>query len=144
MLAGRVWFNGMGAYALAAPAPDRTFDWTTDASPLVRLPVHETLTHLMLIALPLGFLLAWLPRSNRVGKAILVGWCILVALLGAGYLVAAVLYWQKVSFGDLPYAESLRIVIPAVTAIALGMQSIFSGFLLAILNLPRRDTRPSS
>ena len=69
---------------------------------------------------------------------------ILVALLGAGYLVAAVLFWQNVSFGDLPYAESLRIVIPAVTAIALGMQSIFGGFLLAILNLPRRDTRPSS
>jgi glycosyltransferase involved in cell wall biosynthesis len=69
---------------------------------------------------------------------------ILLALLGAGYLVAAVLYWQNVSFGDLPYAESLRIVIPAVTAIALGMQSIFGGFLLAILNLPRRDSRSSS
>ena len=69
---------------------------------------------------------------------------IFLALLGAGYLVAAVLFWQNVSFGDLPYAESLRIVIPAVTAIALGMQSIFGGFLLAILNLTRRDARPSS
>jgi hypothetical protein len=69
---------------------------------------------------------------------------ILVALLGAGYLVAAVLYWQNVSFGDLPYAESLRVVIPAVTAIALGMQLIFGGFLLAILNLPRRDTHSLS
>ena len=66
---------------------------------------------------------------------------ILLSLLGLGYLVAAVLYWQGRGFGDLPYAESLRIVIPAVTAIALGMQSIFGGFLLAILNLPRRDTR---
>jgi glycosyltransferase involved in cell wall biosynthesis len=69
---------------------------------------------------------------------------ILLAMLGAGYLVAAVLYWQNVSFGDLPYAESLRIVIPAVTAIALGIQSIFGGFLLAILNLPRRNNRSSS
>jgi hypothetical protein len=64
---------------------------------------------------------------------------LLLSLLGLGYLVAAVMYWQGASFGDLPYSESLRIVIPAVTAIALGMQSIFGGFLLAILNLPRRD-----
>jgi len=51
------------------------------------------------------------------------------------------MYWQDVSFGDLPYSESLRIVIPAVTAIALGMQSVFGGFLLAILNLPRRECK---
>jgi len=66
---------------------------------------------------------------------------LLLSLLGLGYLVSAVMYWQDVSFGDLPYSESLRIVIPAVTAIALGMQSIFGGFLLAILNLPRREIR---
>ena len=66
---------------------------------------------------------------------------VLLSLLGLGYLVAAVKYWQDVSFGDLPYSESLRIVIPAVTAIALGIQSIFGGFLLAILKLPRRENR---
>ena len=66
---------------------------------------------------------------------------IFLFLLGIGYLVAAVMYWQDVSFGDLPYSESLRIVIPAVTAIALGMQSVFGGFLLAILNLPRRECK---
>jgi hypothetical protein len=36
----------------------------------------------------------------------------------------------------LSYPDSLRVVIPAVTAITLGVQSIFSGFVLAIFTLP--------
>lgn len=75
-------------------------------------------------------------RSQPVEMGI--GGGLILSLLGMGYLVAAVLYWKEVSFGDLPYAESLRIVIPAITAIALGIQSIFSGFVLAMLNLPRK------
>lgn len=87
MLAGRVWFNGVGAYALAAPAEDRTIDLTD--SWLVHPLVHESLTHLMMIALPLGFVLAWCGRTNRIGQAILIGWCITVALLTSNWLYAA-------------------------------------------------------
>lgn len=77
-------------------------------------------------------------RSQPVEMGI--GGGLVLSLLGLGYLIAAVLYWKEVSFGDLPYGESLRIVIPAITAIALGMQSVFSGFVLAMLNLPRKHT----
>jgi hypothetical protein len=89
--------------------------------------------------LPSDKRITFILNSNTVEIGIVGG--LLLSLLGLGYLVAAVIYWQGVSFGDLPYAESLRIVIPAVTALALGMQSVFGGFLLAILNLPRRETR---
>ena len=65
---------------------------------------------------------------------------VLLFMLGLGYLAYAVFYWHDASFGDLPYSESLRIVIPAVTAIALGLQSVFCGFLLAILNLPHKQS----
>ena len=88
MLGGRVWFNGLGAYALAAPVQDRTINWTTSNSWLVRTPVHEMLTHWMVFALPLGFLLAWLPRTSQVGKLVLFGWCGAVALLGSHWLYA--------------------------------------------------------
>ena len=88
MLGGRVWFNGIGAYALAAPVEDRSIDWTTQAW-FVNPLVHETLTHAMVIALPLGFVLAWLRRTNRIGQAILIGWCILVAMLGSHWLYAS-------------------------------------------------------
>ncbi len=90
MLGGRVWFNGIGAYALAAPVEDRSIDWTTQAW-FVNPLVHEMLTHAMVIALPLGFALAWLRRTNRIGQAILIGWCIVVALLGSHWLYASAL-----------------------------------------------------
>lgn len=90
MLGGRVWFNGIGAYALAAPVEDRAIDWTTQAWFLNPL-VHETLTHALVFALPLGLALAWLPRSHRIGQAILISWCLVVALLGSHWLYAAAL-----------------------------------------------------
>ena len=80
--------GGLGAYALAAPVQDRTINWTTSASWLVRTPIHEALTHLMLLALPLGLFLAWLPRTSQAGKFMLVGWCLAVALLGSHWLYA--------------------------------------------------------
>jgi hypothetical protein len=89
MLAGRIWFNGIGAYAVAAPVEDRTIDWTTSESLFIQASVHETLTHLMVIALPLGFVLAWIGKTNRIGQAILILWCIVVALLGSHWLYAS-------------------------------------------------------
>jgi hypothetical protein len=88
MLGGRVWFNGLGAYALAAPVEDRTINWTGPNSLLVQVSIHEGLTHLMMIALPLGLVLAWLPKSSQVGKLILVGWCIAIGMLGSHWFYA--------------------------------------------------------
>jgi hypothetical protein len=84
MLGGRVWFNGLGAYALAAPAPDRTIDWT--GTMLSSANVHESLTHLMVLALPVGLWLAWMERPHRIGRIILLLWCSAVALLGSHWL----------------------------------------------------------
>jgi hypothetical protein len=54
---------------------------------------------------------------------------------GLGYLAAAVLAWRSVGFGHLSYPESLRLVIPSVTCMTLGVQIIFSSFFLSILEL---------
>ena len=66
-----------------------------------------------------------------------IGLGLFALLVGLGYLTGAILLWQKVGFGELSYPDSLRIVIPAVTAIALGVQFVFSGFALAVLDLSR-------
>lgn len=90
MLGGRVWFNGTGAFALAAPWQDRTF------GPLVRdlfvnhQSIYQILTHLMVLALPTSLVLAWLPGTSRIGKAILIAWCAVVALVGSHWLYAAI------------------------------------------------------
>jgi hypothetical protein len=54
---------------------------------------------------------------------------------GLGFLAAAIVAWRAVGFGHLSYPQSLRLVIPAVTCMTLGVQTIFSSFFLSILEL---------
>jgi hypothetical protein len=61
-----------------------------------------------------------------------------LALIGLGYLLYQVELWRRAGFGDLSYPESLRLVVPAVIAFALGAQLVFAGFTLAVLNLSRQ------
>ena len=86
MLAGTIWWNGLGSYALLAPVEDRTFAFgevdTFFASPLV----YDSLTHLLVIALPIGMLLAWLRPRSWIGPAIVFAWCAIVAILGSHWL----------------------------------------------------------
>ena len=85
-----------------------------------------------------------LPHSWRVGffesiftleRGIWAG--ALIALAGSAQLVHAFLIWRAAGFGALPTAETLRLVIPASTGIACGVQLIFASFLISILRLPR-------
>jgi len=61
--------------------------------------------------------------------------CVGGGLATLGWEIAA---WQRRDFGALSYPDSLRVVIPAVTSITLGIQIIFSSFFLSILGLRRR------
>ena len=62
---------------------------------------------------------------------------LIFALFGFIQLVHALLIWRAARFGALPTAEMLRLVIPASTSIACGVQIIFASFLISILRLPR-------
>jgi hypothetical protein len=63
---------------------------------------------------------------------------IAVLLVGAGFLVSSLTQWSDTGFGALPYASSLRKVIPAVTLIVAGFQIILASFFMSILGLARR------
>ena len=58
---------------------------------------------------------------------------------GVAALAQAILWWREAQFGPLPYSETLRLVIPAVTAITVGAQVIFASFLLSMLGIVRRS-----
>ena len=68
-----------------------------------------------------------------------IGIGIMLLLGGFTYIFLAFLEWKSLGFGPLSYPDSLRIVIPSVTALALGIQSIFSGFALAILRMSHKS-----
>jgi hypothetical protein len=75
-----------------------------------------------------------LERAVAVGAA-----CTVAGLLGLAW---AVVLWGRASFGELDYAWMMRLVVPSVTVLAVGVQTVFTGFLLGILDLKLAKDRP--
>ncbi|MDA0576674.1 MAG: glycosyltransferase family 2 protein [Verrucomicrobia bacterium] len=69
-------------------------------------------------------------------RGILLG--LLACLVGGGLLLWAVNLWRLADFGRLDYALTMRWVIPGATLVALGFQTVLSGFFVSILGMKRR------
>jgi glycosyltransferase involved in cell wall biosynthesis len=82
------------------------------------------------------------PSFNRffdyvnLEKGIILG--VVATVVGMGLLLAAVNMWRVAGFGPLDYAQTMRWVIPGATCVALGFQTILSGFFVSILGMQRR------
>jgi hypothetical protein len=63
---------------------------------------------------------------------------ILLLLGGLGVSIFAVEIWGRSEFGALDPTVSMRIVLPGVTALILGLQIIFSSFFFSVLELSRQ------
>ena len=63
---------------------------------------------------------------------------VVAMLVGLGLLIAAVLQWRAVGYGQLDYARTMRYVIPGSTLTALGFQTFLSSFFISLLAMARR------
>jgi hypothetical protein len=61
----------------------------------------------------------------------------LLVALGIGGSIFAVSGWAKQSFGALDTGHMLRIVMPSVFSLTLGVQIVCSSFFMSILGLRR-------
>ena len=69
-------------------------------------------------------------------KGLIVGAALIIT--GLVCSVYSVLTWKHSSFGALDPARTLRIIIPAITALIIGVQIVFSSLFLSVLGLRRR------
>ena len=69
-------------------------------------------------------------------KGLIVGAALIIT--GVVCSVYSVLTWKHSSFGALDPARTLRIIIPAITALIIGVQVVFSSLFLSVLGLRRR------
>lgn len=72
-------------------------------------------------------------------KGLLAG--VVAILAGGALLVASVLQWRAVNYGGLDYSVTMRRVIPGVTLVAIGFQTLLSSFFLSVLGM-QRPSRP--
>jgi glycosyltransferase involved in cell wall biosynthesis len=86
-----------------------------------------------------------LPRDPRINRAfryltleagLIAG--VLLTLAGLGGSILAVSEWGKANFGALDPSHMLRLILPSVFSLMLGVEVICSSFFLSILRLKRR------
>ena len=75
-------------------------------------------------------------RYASLETGILLGALLIAA--GLAISVYAVGLWGLLHFGPLDYSRTMRLVIPAVLFLILGVQTIFASFFLSVLGLRRK------
>jgi len=58
--------------------------------------------------------------------------------VGAGTWIFGLRYWQSHSFGHLDPDVTLRIVIPGLVSLTLGIEIVLSSFFVSVLGMSRR------
>jgi hypothetical protein len=72
-----------------------------------------------------------------VEKCIL--WGLALAILGISLVVLSVLFWKREEFGNLNPERFMRVTIPAVGCLIVGVQVMFAGFFMDILRIEKKD-----
>jgi hypothetical protein len=76
------------------------------------------------------------PRFVSLETGVIGG--LLLIVIGAVWLVVAVLGWRRAGFGQLDPRVTMRQVIPAGALLTFGVQTIFASFFLSIMGLKRK------
>jgi len=63
-------------------------------------------------------------------------------LVGTALFVHAWALWRQAGYGELPYGDNLRRLIPAATLLVVGIQTIFSSFFMSVLGLKTGSRNP--
>ncbi len=87
----------------------------------------------------------FLPKKDALSKAfdlislesgLILG--LLIFFVGLAGTFFSLNIWEESNFGQLEYSKILRIVIPSVVAIIVGLQTVFSSFFLSVLTVNKK------
>ena len=138
---------GLVGYAVALPAVE-AFGVTFDAHTLLFASAAVTCGYQAVLFAVFtkifGVFEGLLPadlRLERWGQRITLetGLIVGVAASVVGILLMALALneWRTEDFGELDYASTMRLVVPGVTSLTLGFQTILSSFFISVLALRR-------
>lgn len=141
-------FGALG-FALALPGTVAWGGWSLDAHTLLVSSLAAVLGYqaiwFSVIAKSIAIASGVLPADQRMERfhrwatlerGVVFG--VVCTLLGSALVLAAVWQWAERGYGELPYALGMRLVIPGMTLMTMGTQTVFSSFLVSLIGLRRR------
>jgi len=144
-----VFALGLGVLAWLLPAPRTighvTFDYNTllfGATAIlagfqsINFAVFSRIFATTEGLLPEDALLQRLYRYVNLEVGLIVGGALILG--GAGMWIFGLSYWESRHFGPLDPEKTLRIVIPGLVSLTLGIQIILSSFFLSLLGMGRK------
>lgn len=92
-------------------------------------------------AVEAGFLPAKDSLEKIIGKfsvemGLIIG--LIIFLAGLGGTFYSLYLWEQTHFGQLDYPKILRVVIPSVVSIIIGLQTVLSSFFLGVLSVNKK------
>ena len=75
------------------------------------------------------------PQLSRLSIEQGIGFGLLVTLIGIAFIFIVVYQWWQIDFGGLDYPATMRWVVPGVTLVAVGFQTIMAALLAGILQM---------
>ena len=143
--------GGLGAMALLALLDSVTLAGVTLqvhsmlAAGVIGLLGVQTLTFAMLARqlaqrdglLPAGPSFRRLRRWATLERMAVLG--LVAAAAGLAGLILAAGHWAALGFGSLRGQATMRVVVPSLVGMGVGLQLLLSGFLSAMIDLPRAD-----
>lgn len=79
--------------------------------------------------------------NKKLNEDIFIFGGILMVILGICLSAYAFLYWRHTGYSELKPESVMRIVIPAAALLEMGMQAVFSGFMVGILKIRVYDNQ---
>ena len=138
---------GALGYALALPGL-QVFGLTLDAHSLLFASLailcgHQSILFAVMTK-TFGAAEGLLPRDRRLDRIRrlvtlnhALGASAVGMVAGSALLLLAVNQWRLRGFGELDYAETMRLVVPGVTLVALGFQTMLASFFISFLGMRR-------
>jgi hypothetical protein len=138
---------GALGYALALPGL-QVFGLTLDAHSLLFASLailcgHQSILFAVMTK-TFGAAEGLLPRDrrlDRIRRLVTLNHALAASAVGmvagSALLLLAVNQWRLRGFGELDYAETMRLVVPGVTLVALGFQTMLASFFISFLGMRR-------
>ena len=80
-----------------------------------------------------------LPKLEKVTVEHGIGSGLIMAIAGIGLITVVIFTWWQGDFGQLDYPQTMRLVVPGVTLVAVGFQTAMASLMAGVLRMQRRN-----